>query len=162
MTRVAIVVMIAALSIGPVFAAPWGTDYNMGTFAAGGGGAGQGQLNLQCGDPDAGIADYGVLNMQLTVASASRFAGESPADYVQFVVGDTSVDIPMELEQGSSTVLDYVDEAEGSVRTQALVTALRGGKSVRVEYQGVELATIALGGAKDALEAIDACIRFRS
>ena len=162
MMRAVLIGLLGLALASPAMAAPWGTDYNMGQFAAGGGSETEGQLTMQCGDPDAGIADYGELNMQLTVASGSKFDGQSPSDYVQFVVGDTSVDIPMELEPGSSTVLDYVHEAEGAARTQDLVTALRGGKSVTVSYQGVEFATIDLTGAKDALEAIDACIRYRS
>jgi len=162
MMRVAAVAMIAALSIAPASAAPWGTDYNMGTFAAGGGSPSEGQLNLECGDPDAGIANYGELNLQLTIAAGASLKAKSPLDSVQFAVDGKVLDMPMEIEHGSSGVLNYVREAEGAALAQELVTAMRHGDSVKISYQGTELANVGLSGSNAALEVIDSCIRYRS
>ena len=157
----AVMIIAVLLAASPAAAAQWGTDYNMGTFAAGGGSASEGQLNLECGDPDAGIANYGELNLQLTIAAGVSLKAKNPLDYVQFAVGGKVLDMPMEIEDGSSGVLNYVHEAEGAALTQELVTAMRHGESVKVSYRGTELANVGLSGSNAALEAIDSCIRYR-
>lgn len=162
MRRTALIALASFAFCIPATAAPWGTFYNMGTFAAGAGSDAEGWLSLECGDPQAGVADYGELNLLLTTASGAGFDKAKPLDYVQFTIGDVTVDMPMEFEAGSTERLVYVHEAEGAVLTQDLVAVMRQGERVSVTYEGAQLADITLEGADAALEAIDSCIHFRS
>ncbi|UJW84298.1 DUF1176 domain-containing protein [Devosia sp. SL43] len=155
--------MLAGLTLAvPALAAPWGTDYNMGTFAAGGGSEQEGWLSLECGDPQGGLSNFGELYLLFTPAAGASFNKKQPLTYLTFTIGAETFDLPIELEPGSSDTFAYMREAEGSILTQGLVSAMRNGESVQISLDGQQLGDISLEGSDEALEAIDECIRFRS
>lgn len=155
--------VLAGLTVvAPAVAAPWVAGYQMATFTAGTGSDEGGWLSLECGDPDAGTTEYGELYLLFTPGTGISFNKKQPLTYLTFTVGSDTFDLPIELEPGSSNTLSYVREAEGSILTQGLVSAMRGGDRVQISLDGVELGDISLEGSSEALEAIDDCIRYRS
>jgi hypothetical protein len=162
MNRLTIAALACFALAGPVTAAPWGTDYNMGTFAAGGGSDEDGWLSLECGDPEGGLDNYGELYLLFTPAKDASFNKKQPLTYLTFTIGSDSFDLPIELEAGSSNTFAYVREAEGATLTQGLVLAMRNGDRVQISLDGAQLGDISLEGSNAALEAIDECIRYRS
>lgn len=161
MIRPTIGLLAVLVFAAPVVAAPWGTDYNMGAFGAGGGSDEDGWLTLECGDPDAGVPSYGELFLTFTPGAGASFNKKQVFTYLTFVVGAKTIDLPIELEPGSSNSFAYVREAEGAALTQSLVAAMRGGDRVRVLLDDNQLGDISLEGSSEALEAIDSCIRSR-
>jgi hypothetical protein len=166
MIRLIMSVLAALTLVAPTMAAPWVTDYQMGAFIAGGGSDEEGWLSLECGDPEQAVegssASYGELFLLFTPATGIRFNKKQTLTYLTFVIGDETIDLPIELEPGSSETFSYVHEAEGAILTQGLVSAMRGGDRVQVSLDGVELGDISLEGSSEALDAIDDCIRYRS
>lgn len=162
MKHLTMTALTCLMLIAPVAAEPWGTDYNMGTFAAGGGSDEEGWLSLECGDPEGGLTNYGELYLLFTPATDATFNKKQQLTYLTFTVGSDTFDLPIELEPGSSNTFAYVREAEGAVLTQGLVSAMRGGDRVQISLDGVQLGDISLEGSGAALEAIDQCIRYRS
>lgn len=160
MIKPTIVVLASLLLIAPATASPWGTDYRMGTFAAGGGSDAEGRLTLECGDPDAGIDFYGQLYLTFTPAAGASFDKKRPLTHMSFVIGARTIDLP--IETAGSGTFAYVQEAEGAALVQSLVSALRGGDRVRVTLGDDQLGDISLEGSSAALQAIDSCIRYRS
>lgn len=166
MIRLTLSVFAVLMSIAPVMAAPWVTDYHMGAFIAGGGSDEEGWLSLECGDPeqavDGSTMSYGELFLNFTPATGARFNKKQALTYLSFVIGDDTIDLPIELEPGSGNNFAYVREAEGSILTQGLVSAMRDGERVQISLDGQQLGDIGLEGSNEALEAIDECIRYRS
>jgi hypothetical protein len=158
MIKPTIMVLASLLTIAQATAAPWGTDYHMGTFGAGGGSDAEGRLTLECGDPDAGIDFYGQLYLTFTPAAGASFDKKRPLTYMTFAVGAKTIDLP--IETAGSGTFAYVHE--GAALTQSLVSALRGGNRVRVMLGDDQLGDISLEGSSAALEAIESCIRYRS
>lgn len=159
-------VLAGLMLASPAMAAPWVAGYQMGTFTAGAGSDEEGWLSLECGDPEqaveGGTMSYGELFLDFTPASGVSFNKKQTLTYLTFVVGAKTIDLPIELEAGSSDTFSYVREAEGAALTQSLVSAMRGGDRVQVMLDGVQLGDISLEGSSEALDAIDACIRYRS
>lgn len=166
MIRRTIGVLTVLMFSAPAIAAPWVTDYQMGAFIAGGGSDEEGWLNLECGDPEQAVegstASYGELFLNFTPAAGASFNKKQALTYLTFVIGAKTLDLPIELEPGSSDAFSYVHEAEGAALTQSLVSAMRGGDRVRVMLDGAQLGDISLEGSGAALDAIDSCIRYRS
>lgn len=65
MKRSVCIALVSAALAAPAAAAPWDTDYQMGTFVAFGGTAEAGRLSLECGDPQAGGSTAGKLFFSL-------------------------------------------------------------------------------------------------
>ena len=166
MIRRTIGVMTALMLAAPAMAAPWVTDYQMGAFIAGGGSDEEGWLSLECGDPEQAVEgssmSYGELFLNFSAAQGTSFNKKQTLTYLTFVIGAKTIDLPIELEAGSSDTFSYVREAEGAALTQSLVSAMRGGDRVQVMLDDVQLGDIGLEGSSAALEAIDECIRYRS
>ena len=159
--------MLAVLILqAPAMSAPWVTDYHMGAFIAGAGSDAEGWLNLECGDPEQAVEgstmSYGELFLNFTPAAGARFNKKQTLTYLTFVIGAAPIDLPIELEAGSSDSFAYVREAEGAALARSLVSAMRSGDRVQVMLDGVQLGDIGLEGSDAALAAIDECIRYRS
>ena len=148
-----------ALIASPALAQDWGTDFNMGTFAAGGGSAANGYLNLECADKSSGFESAGQPFIALTVMDGVELDKKSLPGEITFWVGDDqSYLLPMSIEAGSTTRLVYDYSADTVEQARWLVEALREGSSVTAKADETILATIELEGSDDALELVEECI----
>ena len=161
MIRLTMSVLAGLTVAAPAMAAPWVAGYQMATFTAGAGSDEEGWLSLECGDPDAGISEYGELYLLFTPRAGISFNKKQQLTYLTFTIGADTFELPIELEAGSSNTLSYVREAEGAVLTQGLVSAMRNGDRVQISLDGQQLGDLGLEGSDTALDAIDSCIRSR-
>ena len=160
--RIIIAVATLALLILPTQAQDWGTDFNMGTFAAGGGSAANGYLNLECPDESSGFDTAGQPFVTLTPMDGVVLNKKSvPEEGIAFWVDDDqSYLLPMSLEpSGNSLDYDYSVESAQSVRD--MVEAMRKGDTVTAYaggLDGIRLVMITLDGSAAALEFVEGCI----
>ena len=148
-----------ALIASPALAQDWGTDFNMGTFAAGGGSAANGYLNLECADKSSGFDSAGQPFIALTVIDGEQLDKKSlPGEITFSIDDDQSYLLSMSIEDGSTTrlVYDYSDDTVEQAR--GLVEALRKGSIVTAKADETILASLDLEGSDDALELVEDCI----
>lgn len=150
---------ILSLLVLPAAAQEWTTDFNMGTFLAGGGSEAQGFLSFECPDPSSGFDTAGQPFVTLTPKAGVVLNKKSvPPEGITFWVGDEqSFLLPMSIEPGNASLsYDYSADSVQSVRD--LVTALRSGSGVAAYAGETMLVMIGLDGSSKALEYIDGCI----
>jgi hypothetical protein len=148
-----------ALLSAPVSAQEWGTDFNMGTFAGGGGTDASGSLSFECADPSSGFDTAGQPFIELKPMAGVVLNKKSvPSEGVTFWVEDEqSYLLPMSLEPGGQSLsYDYSADSVQSVRD--LVAALRSGSRVAAYAGKTQLVMMTLDGSSKALEFVESCI----
>lgn len=159
MRRLAASLVAGALLASPALAQDWGSYFNMGTFAAGGGSDANGWLHFECAGPDSGFSTAGRPHISVRVRDGVELDKKTLAAGVWFWVGDgASYDVPVQLEQGSSTVLVYDYSAQSVPGVLDFIAALRRGERFGLVVGAENVASITLEGSHAALEYVEGCI----
>ena len=152
-----------AFSTSSATAQEWTTDFNMGSFLAGGGNEASGYLSFECSDDGTAYSPPGQPYITLTpMAGVVLNKKTLPSDGIAFWVGDDqSFLLPMSVDPGGKS-LSYDYSAESLQEVRWLVEALRKGNTVTAfagAPEDLRLIRFTLDGSHDALEYIDGCIR---
>lgn len=152
-------IVALAMIASPALAQDWGTDFNMGTFAAGGGSPDNGYLNLECAGEGSGFDFAGQPFIALTVIDGEQLDKKSLPDEITFWVDDEqSYLLPMSIEEGSTTRLVYDYSADTVEQARGLVEAMRQGSIVTAKADENVIASLDLEGSNDTLELVEDCI----
>ena len=158
MKRLPASLVAVALLVSPVPAQDWGSDFNMGTFAAGGGSDANGWLHFECADPDSGLGTAGRPHMSLRIKDGATLDKKSVADLSFWVGDDKSFLLPMQFERGSTDLLVYRYSPETAAEVLYLIEALREGERFAANLGNDNVAAITLDGSHAALEFVEGCI----
>lgn len=155
MKRTALTLLATLALAAPALAQSWGSDYNQGIIGVLGGTEATGTISINCADSGNSVVPDGALSIFLNPATTSEIGNTSPGD-LTFTVDGTAVSLPVTDNQGDGFVYDK--SAATLDQATQLIDLLETGKSLVVTAGGTELATIALDGAGEALDGIDACL----
>jgi hypothetical protein len=158
MQRIVGLALAFAVLASPAAAAPWTTDYQMGTFIASGGSDEKGWIILECGDPASGQGWAGRLNLVLTPAAGSLPKKTLARVDLVSLSTDAAGGLPIPVTRDGKR-LTVADELAASTR-KALLHMLRTGDVLTVRTAttpGRTIGTIPLSGSAAALDGFGAC-----
>jgi hypothetical protein len=153
------IALASLLGAAPAAAQDWNTYFNMATFGAGGGSDANGWLNFECAGPDSGFSTAGRPHIALRVKDGVTLDKKSLEDGPTFWVGDDqSFLLPMQLQERSTTSLNYQYDEASVPQVLEFLAALRRGVRFSAMLGDENIAAITLEGSSAALQFVEGCI----